>query len=124
MSHSIDQTLLVKRLLIQQVAEVSPHSVLILPVRELLLHILKHLVTLMLAPPCLGPFREAMAAAMVEYVSVPEEVTTWVVNVELLPPPWSMCSTSAISRILASSLVYFRSSRSIIRIFSAVGQLR
>ena len=46
-------------------------------------------MTLMFAPPCLGPLREARAAAIQEYVSVPEEVTTWVVKVELLPPPCS-----------------------------------
>ena len=36
-----------------------------------------------------GKSRQAMAAAMAEYVSVPADVTTCVVNVELLPPPCS-----------------------------------
>ena len=30
------------------------------------------------------------AAAITEYVSDPEDVTTWVVNVELFPPPCSI----------------------------------
>ena len=48
------------------------------------------LTTLRLAPPCLGPFKEPMAAAITEYVSDPEEETSLVVNVELLPPPCSI----------------------------------
>ena len=43
----------------------------------------------MFAPPCFGPFNEQRAAAIAEYVSVPEDDTTCVVNVELLPPPCS-----------------------------------
>ena len=45
--------------------------------------------TFKLAPPCLGPLSDAIEAAIAEYVSVPEDVTTCVVNVELLPPPCS-----------------------------------
>jgi hypothetical protein len=61
----------------------------------------------MFAPPCFGPFKEPSAAAIAEYVSVPEEETTCVVKVELLPPPCSMWRTRARSRIFASSGVYF-----------------
>ena len=43
----------------------------------------------MLAPPCFGPFREPREAAIAEYVSVPDDVTTWLVKVELFPPPCS-----------------------------------
>ena len=43
----------------------------------------------MFAPPCFGPLREPKEAATAEYVSVPDDVTTWLVNVELLPPPCS-----------------------------------
>ena len=39
--------------------------------------------------------------------SVPEEVTTWVVNVELLPPPCSIWRIRAISSTCASTSVYF-----------------
>ena len=46
-----------------------------------------------------------------EYVSVPEEVTTWLVKVELLPPPWSACSTSATSKTRASSSCLLYTSR-------------
>ena len=46
--------------------------------------------TLILAPPCLGPLRDPSAAAIAEYVSVPEDDTRCVVNVELLPPPCSI----------------------------------
>ena len=45
----------------------------------------------MFAPPCLGPFSEPMAAAIVAYVSVPDDDTRCVVNDELLPPPCSAC---------------------------------
>ena len=34
----------------------------------------------MFAPPCFGPFKEPSAAAIAEYVSVPEEETTCVVK--------------------------------------------
>ena len=44
----------------------------------------------MLAPPCFLPFSDDIAAAIAEYVSEPEEVTTLVVKVELLPPPCSI----------------------------------
>ena len=55
--------------------------------------------TLRLAPPCLGPLRDAIDAAVAEYVSVPDEVTTCVVNVELLPPPCSAWIIRHVSRI-------------------------
>ena len=42
------------------------------------------------------------------------------VKVELLPPPCSACSTSAISSTFASSAEYLLSGRSILRKFSAV----
>ena len=57
---------------------------------------------------------------MAEYVSVPEDVTTCVVKVELLPPPCSMCSTRARSSTVASIEVYFLSGRRSLSIFSAV----
>ena len=44
----------------------------------------------LLHPPCFGPFSEPSAAAIAEYVSVPDDETTCVVNVELLPPPCSI----------------------------------
>ena len=59
-------------------------------------------MTLRLAPPCFGPFREDMAAAMTAYVSDPDDVVTLVVKVELFPPPCSMCRTRARSRTVAS----------------------
>ena len=62
-------------------------------------------MTLMLAPPCFGPFRDDIAAAIVEYVSEPEDETTLVVNVELLPPPCSIWSIRAASSTFASTLV-------------------
>ena len=34
-----------------------------------------------MAPPCLGPFNDASDDTTAEYVSVPEDVTTCVVNV-------------------------------------------
>ena len=61
-----------------------------------------------------------MAAAMVEYVSDPDDVTTRVVKVELLPPPCSMCRISAVSSTFASVFVYDLSGRSIMSRFSAV----
>ena len=35
--------------------------------------------TFRLAPPCRGPLSDAIDAATAEYVSVPEEVTTWAI---------------------------------------------
>ena len=55
----------------------------------------------------------ALQAATEEYVSVPEEVTTCVVKVELFPPPCSACSTRQVSSTRASSGVNFLSSLSI-----------
>ena len=59
-------------------------------------------ITFRFAPPCFGPLREDMAAAMTAYVSDPDDVVTRVVKVELLPPPCSMCRTRARSRTVAS----------------------
>ena len=52
--------------------------------------------------------------------SVPLEVNTRQVNVELLPPPCSACSIRQISSSFASSSVYFRFARMERRIVSAV----
>ena len=60
------------------------------------------------------------AAAIAEYVSVPEDVTTCIVKDELLPPPCSACRMSAISRTFASRREKFVSCRSMCRMFSAV----
>ena len=76
-------------------------------------------MTLRSPPPLSGPLSEQSAAATVAYVSEPDDVTTRVVNVELLPPPCSMWRTRARSRTFASSCVYFLSERSMLRIFSA-----
>ena len=46
---------------------------------------------------------------MTEYVPVPEEVTTWVVKVELLLPPCSICRINAKSSTWASTCEYFMS---------------
>ena len=54
---------------------------------------------------CFFPFNDDIAAAITEYVSEPEDVTTLVVNVELLPQPCSICSSNAISRTRASKSV-------------------
>ena len=51
---------------------------------------------------------------------MPEEVSTLVENVELLPPPWSAWSIRQISRSLASSSVYFLSALFWRKIYSAV----
>ena len=72
------------------------------------------------APPCFQPFSEPMAPAYVEYGSVSAEVSTRVVNVELLPPPCSACRHSMTSSIRASSSVNWRSGRSMDRMVSAV----
>ena len=63
------------------------------------------LQTIMLAPPCFGPFREPRPAAIDEYVSVPVEDVTLTVNVELFPPPCSECSIRSRSRVRASNFV-------------------
>ncbi len=76
--------------------------------------------TFRFAPPWRGPLSEPSDAAIAEYVSVPVDDTTCVVNDELLPPPCSACSTSVMSRISASSSVNLLSGRSMCRKFSAV----
>ena len=53
-------------------------------------------------------------------MSVPDDDTTCVVKLELLPPPCSACNTSAKSNILASNLLYLLSGLNIYKIFSAV----
>ena len=80
MADAVNEAGLVKGLLAQELLQIGGDLPVVVP-------ILHMRTTLMLAPPCLGPFKEPRAAAMAEYVSVPEEVTTWVVKVELLPPP-------------------------------------
>ena len=53
-------------------------------------HIVKHFYDFDVGTAVVRPFREPSAAAIAEYVSVPEEETTCVVKVELLPPPCSI----------------------------------
>ena len=65
-------------------------------------------------------FKEPKAAAIAEYVSVPEEDTTCVVKVELFPPPCSAWRTRARSNTRASIWVYLLSGLSRCKIFSAV----
>ena len=77
------------------------------------------MITIRLAPPCFFPFKEDIAAAIAEYVSEPLDVTTLVVNVELLPPPCSICNIRAISKALASSFEYSPFGLSILNKFSA-----
>ena len=76
--------------------------------------------TIILAPPWRGPFKEDRAAAIVEYVSEPDDVTTLVVKVELFPPPCSIWRTNARSKTFASKAVYFLSGLKILSKFSLV----
>ena len=77
-------------------------------------------ITRWLAPPCFGPFKEPMAAEIAAYVSVPEEESTRVVKVELLPPPCSAWIIISRSRSFASSSLNFLSGRIDLKIDSAV----
>ena len=62
-------------------------------------------MTLALAPPWSGPFREPTAPAMALYVSVPLEDMARQTKVELLPPPCSAWTMSIMSSRWASSSV-------------------
>ena len=54
MAHAVDQARFVKGLLVQQILEILPHLVLILPVPYVLLHVLKHLHHLDIGTAMLG----------------------------------------------------------------------
>ncbi|EJX08956.1 hypothetical protein EVA_02936 [gut metagenome] len=102
-TYTVNQARLIINFLLQHAVEVIRNLRIVIPMPDMLLQMLHHVVHTDIRASVFRPFNEPIPATIEEYVSVQVDEVTRTVKVELLPPPCSVWRISNKSNVRASS---------------------